>query len=342
MTEAILGKTGLKVNKEAFGALPIQRTDKETAVKILRKALDNGINFYDTARSYTDSEEKLGLAFAGRRGEFILATKTPSKDGKAMKRDLETSLEKLKTTYIDIYQFHNPSVLPRPGDGSGLYEAALEAKKQGKIRFIGISNHRLPLAKEIVESDLYDTLQFPFSYLSSEEEISLVQRCAEKNVGFIAMKALSGGLITDIFAARAWMAQFSNVIPIWGIQREKELDELLAAMKNPGPLSPKENGQIAKDQEELGGEFCRGCGYCLPCPAEIQINLAARINLLMKRSPAARWFSEDGQKEMAKIEKCQDCGGCVSRCPYNLDVQALLKKNYRNYREDISILQDRA
>jgi len=338
MTEAILGRTGLKVSKDAFGALPIQRADKETAVKILRKALAQGINFFDTARGYTDSEEKLGIALADRRGEFVIATKTHSQNGESMKQDLETSLGKLKTAYIDIYQFHNPKVLPRPGDGSGLYEAALEAKKQGKIRFIGLSNHRLTVAREMLESGLYDTLQFPFNYLSNDEEISLVKHCAEKNVGFIAMKALSGGLITDIFAAQAWMAQFPNVVPIWGIQRENELDALLEAANRSGPLRPEEEQRIAKDRKELGGEFCRGCGYCLPCPAEIQINFAARVNLLMRRSPSAHWHSEEGRKEMARIENCQHCGACASRCPYSLDVPALLEKNYRIYLEDIAKL----
>lgn len=342
MTEAVLGRTGLKVNKDAFGVLPLQRADKETAVKILRKALERGINFFDTARGYTDSEEKIGEALADRRGEFILATKTPSKDGKGLVQDLETSLKKLKTDYIDIYQFHNPRDYPRPGDGSGLYEAALEAKKQGKIRFIGITKHMLSEAKEAAESDLFDTLQFPFSYLSSPEDILLTRRCAEKNLGFIAMKALSGGLITDIFTARSYLEKFPNVVPIWGIQRETELDQLLEAMNRTSPPSAEEEARIAKDREELSGEFCRGCGYCMPCPAEIQINMCARINLFIKRSPAAYWISEEGQKEVAKIENCTHCNSCSSRCPYGLDTPALLEKNLEDYRKTLSSLQDRA
>jgi len=333
MTKTILGRTNLEVNKDAFGVLPLQRTPMDEAAKILRKALDGGINFYDTARGYSDSEEKIGTALSSRRGEFFIATKSHAKNGEGLKKDLETSLEKLKTSYIDIYQFHNPGLVPRPGDENGLYEAALEAKAQGKIRFIGVSYHKLPLAKEAAESALYDTIQFPFSYLSTEEEIGLTRLCAEKNVGFIAMKALSGGLITDIFTAHAWMAQHTNVVPIWGIQRENELDELLEATWRQGGLTAEQQERIEKDRRELSGEFCRGCGYCLPCPAEIPINMAARLSLLLCRSPVARFLTPEYQSVMDRIENCTGCGHCKSHCPYGLDTPALLKKNLAWYRE---------
>ena len=338
--KTILGRTNLEVNKDAFGVLPLQRASMEEAVKILRKALDGGINFFDTARGYSDSEEKIGAALSNRRSEFYIATKTHAANEDALKKDLETSLEKLKTDYIDIYQFHNPGFIPKPGDANGLYDAALEAKKDGKIRFIGISSHKLPLAKEAVESDLFDTLQFPFSYLSSEDEIALTKRCAEKGVGFIAMKALSGGLLNDIFAAHAWMAQYANVVPIWGIQRENEMDELLRAVKNADGgavgISAEHRARIEKDRAELAGDFCRGCGYCLPCPAEIPINTAARLSLLMKRAPTARFLTPDYQKTMSRIENCQHCGHCTSNCPYNLDPPSLLEKNLKWYRDFIA------
>jgi predicted aldo/keto reductase-like oxidoreductase len=334
--KAKLGRTNLEVNKEGFGVLPLQRTGIDEAVKILRKALDGGINFFDTARGYTDSEEKIGAALSSRRGEFTIATKTHARNAEDFNKDLETSLGKLKTDHIDIYQFHNPGFVPRPGGEDGLYDAALKAKAQGKIRFISISNHKLTVAKEAVESGLFDTLQFPFSYLSTDDEIALTKLCAEKDVGFIAMKALSGGLITDIFAARAWMAQFANVVPIWGIQRESELDELLQAAGQPGGLSAEQKAKIEKDRSELSEDFCRGCGYCLPCPADIPINTAARLSLLMRRSPPARFVTPEYQKIMDRIEECQHCGHCTANCPYGLDTPALLEKNLKWYREFIS------
>ncbi|GHU74102.1 aldo/keto reductase [Spirochaetia bacterium] len=333
MTTTTLGRTGLKVNKDAFGALPVQRVEKSAAVKLLQKALDGGINLFDSARGYSDSEEKIGAAFSGRRDKVIIATKTGSKDAETFWEHLETSLSTLKTDYIDVYQFHNPDFVPRPGDGTGLYEAILKAKEQGKIRFIGISNHRVPVAKEAVESGLYDTLQFPFNYLSDDQEIALVKLCLEKNVGFIAMKALSGGLLTDIGACHGWLAQFSNVVPIWGIQRESELDALFSVMNRGAELSAVEKSRIEADRKELAGTFCRGCGYCMPCPAGILINTCARMSLLIRRAPSARFLGEEWQQEMGKIKNCKHCGHCTSHCPYGLDTPALLAKNYEDYQQ---------
>ena len=333
MIKTILGRTNLEVNKDGFGALPLQRATMEEAVRILQKALDGGINFYDTARAYSDSEEKISKAFSSRRNEFFLATKTGAKNADDFRKDLETSLVKLNMSYIDVYQFHNPPFVPKPGDENGLYDAALKAKKEGKIRFIGISSHKFKLAKEAAESDLFDTLQYPFSYLSTEEEIGLTKLCSEKNVGFIAMKALSGGLLTDIFIARAWMSRLANVVPIWGIQRESELDELLKAMEQESKITSDQEKRIERDRSELGGAFCRGCGYCLPCPVEIPINLAARMEHLMKRSPHARFITPEWQSNMRRIEDCQHCGHCTTNCPYGLDTPALLEKNYKWYRE---------
>ena len=223
-----LGNTGITVNKNGFGALPIQRVSTEEAVNLLKKAYEAGIRFFDTARAYSDSEEKLGIAFRGIREKLFIATKTHATTVEEFWQDLDTSLKKLQTSYIDLLQFHNISFCPKKGDGSGLYEAMLEAKKIGKIRHIGITNHRLSVAREAILSGLYETLQFPFSYISSEKEMELVELCKDKGMGFIAMKALSGGLITNSAAAYGYLAQFDHVLPIWGIQRESELDEFIS------------------------------------------------------------------------------------------------------------------
>ncbi|MBQ6875258.1 MAG: aldo/keto reductase, partial [Lachnospiraceae bacterium] len=247
--------------------------------------------------------------------------------------DLETSLSLLKTETIDIYQFHNPSFCPKPGDSTGLYEAMLEAKKQGKIRFIGITNHRLNVAWEAIESGLYDTLQFPFSYLSGEQEEALVKACKEKNMGFIAMKALSGGLITRSDATYAHLNQFDNVLPIWGVQREWELDQFLSYIENPPAMNEEYAAVIAHDREEILGDFCRGCGYCMPCPMGIEINSAARMSLMIRRAPEADQKTEKMQAMMQKIKDCIHCGKCKSKCPYGLDTPTLLQKNLKDYEE---------
>ena len=328
-----LGKTEIVVNKNGFGALPIQRISDEAAVYLLRKAYDGGIRFFDTARAYSDSEHKLGLAFgSGIREKLYIATKSGAQTGEAMREDLKKSLENLKTDYIDIYQFHNPAFCPKPGDDSGLYDAALEAKKAGKIRHIGITNHRLMVAQEAIESGLYETLQFPFCYLATEKEEKLVEGCKKADMGFIAMKALSGGLITNSAAAYAHAAQYDNVLPIWGVQREKELDEFLSYVENPPVMTEALSELIEKDKKELAGDFCRGCGYCMPCPVGIEINNCARMSLLLRRSPSQVQLTEEVRKKMMQIEACLHCNSCKGKCPYGLDTPALLQKNLEDYK----------
>ena len=333
MKTVTLGSTGIVANKNGFGALPIQRVSAEYAGKLLRKAYEAGVNFFDSARSYSDSEEKIGLALADVREKIFIATKTPSTTVEGFWKDLETSLRLLKTDYIDVYQFHNPPFCPKPGDGTGLYEAMEEAKAQGKIRHIGITNHRLGVAQEAVESGLYETLQFPFCYLATEKDIALVNLCKEKNVGFICMKGLSGGLISNSAAAYAWQAQFDNTLPIWGVQREEELDEFLSYMDNPPSMDdPAVQAVIEKDRAELIGNFCRSCGYCMPCPAGINIPQCARMSQLIRRSPSANWLTPQAQEMMLNIENCLECGHCKSKCPYELDTPTLLKQNLEDYK----------
>lgn len=333
METVTLGSTGITVNKNGFGALPIQRISTEDAAALARKAYDAGITFFDTARFYTDSEVKLGVAFEGMREKVYIATKTAAATPEEFWDQLQTSLSNLKTDYIDIYQFHNPAVCPKPGDGSGLYEAMLEAKAQGKIRHIGITNHRLTVAKEAIESGLYETLQFPFCYLATEKDIELVEACKKANMGFIAMKALSGGLITNSAAAYAFEAQYDNVLPIWGVQRESELDEFISYIDNPPVMNDELQAVINQDREQLSGDFCRGCGYCMPCPVGIEINNCARMSLLLRRSPSELQLTEDVQNKMKKIENCLHCNQCKSKCPYGLDTPTLLAKNYEDYKK---------
>lgn len=332
MEQVTLGRTGITVNKNGFGALPIQRICTEDAVKLARKAYDAGITFFDTARFYTDSEEKLGEAFYGMREKVYIATKTAASCTEEFWEQLTTSLHNLRTDYIDLYQFHNPSFCPKPGDGTGLYEAMLEAKRQGKVRHTGITNHRLAVAEEAIASGLYETLQFPFCYLATERDIALVEKCREANMGFIAMKALSGGLITNSKAAYAFEAQYDNVLPIWGIQRESELDEFISYIDCPPVMTEEIRTLIEQDREMLSGEFCRGCGYCMPCPAGIEINNCARMSLLLRRSPSELQLTAQVQEKMKKIENCLHCDQCKSKCPYGLDTPALLRKNYEDYK----------
>ena len=336
MKNVTLGRTGICVPQNGFGALPVQRDTLEEAVKLLRKAYDGGMRFFDTARAYSDSEEKLGAAFGDgyvKRNEIIIATKTGAKTPEQFWEHLETSLSKLKTDYIDIYQFHLMGQCWKPGDGTGMYECMLKAKEQGKIRHIGGTAHKIGIAKELAESGLYETVQYPLSYLATDQEKELIYLCNKNNVGFICMKGLAGGLITNSKAAMAFVSQFDGTVPIWGIQRESELDEWLSYMDETPVLDDEITAFIESERKELMGDFCRGCGYCMPCTVGIEINNCNRMSLMLRRAPSASWLSEHWQKEMEKIENCIGCGACLSKCPYELNIPELLKKNLEDYRE---------
>ncbi len=332
MQKTLLGKTGFMVSRVAFGALPVQRVSLDVAIRILRKAYESGINFFDTARAYTDSEEKMGKALADVRKDIVIATKTHSKDVKTFWEHLETSLERLKTDYIDIYQFHNPKEI-LSDEFKDLYLAAKDAQKKGLVRHISITSHSMDVARQAVESGMFDTLQYPFSSLASQKDFELTFLCKEKNMGFIAMKALAGGLLTDAEAAFAFLWQYDHVLPIWGVQKEEELDQFIRLEKNPPPLDEKMSAKIEKDKKELAGSFCRACGYCLPCPAGIDIPQAARMKFLLRRAPYQGFITEQGIKNMHKIDDCIGCNLCAGRCPYNLNTPELLKEMLKDYRE---------
>ena len=330
MKTVTLGQTGITVPQNAFGALPIQRISTADAVMLLRKAYDGGMRFFDTARAYTDSEEKVGIAFERMRDKVFISTKTGATTKEKFWEDLETSLRLLKTDYIDIYQLHCAAKCY--GEGDDLYECMKEAKRQGKIRYIGITAHKIGVAEDIVKSGLYETLQFPFSYLASDRDIKLVQDCEKAGMGFIAMKGLSGGLLTDSKACMAFMSEFS-VLPIWGIQRDAELDEWLSFFENEAVMTGEIKAFIENDRKQLLGDFCRGCGYCMPCTADIMINQCARMSQMIRRAPSKNWLTDFWKKEMLKIESCVECGICKTRCPYELDIPNLLKKNLKDYKE---------
>lgn len=333
MKKFILGRIGLEISRTGFGALPIQRVSFEEASQLLNRALDAGITYIDTARAYTDSEEKIGSAISHRRSEFYIATKTHAKTAEGFWKDLETSLKLLNVDCIDVYQFHNPPFVPVPGGEDGLYDAAVKAREAGKIRFIGITQHSIERAEFAANSGLYDTLQYPFNHLATEREVALVKTCREKNVGFVAMKALSGGLVTDARIPFAYLSEFDNVVPIWGFQKMWELEQVLDFSEHPFEITDEIRALIAKDRAELVGGFCRSCGYCLPCPVGIPIQNANRMKQLLGRAVWQDYVTPQWQAEMAKIDDCIQCGACASRCPYELKPFETLPGQLAYYRE---------
>ena len=317
MEKVRLGRTELMVTKTAFGALPIQRISRDEAVRLVRRAAEGGINYFDTANAYTDSEEKLGEALEGVRQKVVISTKSGGKDKKTVLSHIEQSLRALRTDYIDLFQFHNP--------------AALQMKQKGYIRHIGITNHRLYVAQEAIASGNFETLQFPFCYLTTDKELGLVEDCAKADMGYIAMKGLSGGLLNNAEACYAFMREYPNVVPIWGIQREEELDQWLELSERNPRLTPELRAVIEADRKDLAGSFCRACGYCLPCAAGIDIPQAARMSALLRRSPYQPFLTDEWRAKMHKIEDCIHCNVCKSRCPYGLDTPNLLAEMLRDY-----------
>ena len=326
-----LGRSELMVTKTAFGALPIQRISTAEAVKLVRRAYEGGINYFDTANMYTDSEEKLGLALKDVREKVIISTKSGATDKQGAMAHIEQSLRHLG--YIDLFQFHNPAVLPDISDPNGAFAAALEMKEKGYIRHIGITNHRHHIAKAAIESGNFETLQFPFCYLATDVDLELVELCKQADMGFIAMKGLSGGLLNNAAACHAFMQQYENVVPIWGVQRMEELEQWLSLAETSGAMTEELKAVIEKDRAELAGAFCRGCGYCMPCPAGIEINNSARMNMLLRRAPYRPYLTDEWYEKMHRIENCIHCDSCKSRCPYGLDTPALLQYMLKDYDE---------
>jgi len=298
---------------------------------LLRRAYEGGVTVYDTANGYTTSEERIGIALGGVRANVVLCTKSGAQKPSDLTAHLENSLKMMRTDYIDVFQFHNPASVPLPGGEDGLYDALLAAKAQGKVRFIGISSHKREVAEKAVTSDLYDVLQYPFSYLSTDAEMAVAELCRTHNVGILGMKALCGGILTNARAAFAFLRKYENIIPIWGMQEIPQLEELLSYEDNPPAWDDDLQAVIDADRAELSGAFCRACGYCLPCPANIPIPMAARMTFLLGRMRKDVLQSEDWQANMRRIDDCADCGHCKANCPYELDVPALLRQHRDDY-----------
>lgn len=333
MKTVTLGRTGLQVTKPAMGCLPLQRCTVEYAVELLRAAYEGGIRYFDTANGYTDSEKKIGLALAPVRDAIVLSTKSMARDREGVLAHIENSLRMLQTDHIDLFQFHNVPEMPDPEDPDGAFAGALEAKRRGWIDHIGFTSHRVDVAEKCIDSGLFETCQFPFSYISSERDLALAERCQKADMGYIAMKGLAGGMLTNVRAVHAFMCRYDNVVPIYGIQTLEELRQWLDVAEEEPALDEELSAFIEKERKELSGSFCRSCGYCSPCTVGIEIRNCARMNMLLRRSPWQQYMTDEWYAKMQKINDCVECGLCASRCPYGLDTPNLLKYMLKDYNE---------
>ena len=327
MEYRILGKTGLNISLLGLGGIPIQRIDAAGTRVLIEKLVDNDINYIDTARGYTVSEAYLGEALVGLRNKFVLATKSMARTKEAMANDIEISLTNLKTDYIDLYQVHNPSLaqLEEVIAEGGALEALLEAKASGKIGHIGLTAHSEKVFEKALELDWVETIMFPYNLVETQGD-ELIKKCAEKNIGFIAMKPLAGGAIEDAtIALRHITANPAISVVIPGMADISEFTQNLAAVNNTSPLSPADLSEIESIRKQLGTQFCRRCGYCAPCTVGISIPSMFLFEGYLERYGLADWARGRYETLAKTASDCIGCGVCETRCPYNLPIRQMLK-----------------
>lgn len=323
-----LGKTGLKISRMGFGGIPIQKIDEEGTRKLLHEMMEKGVNYIDSARGYTVSEQYIGYGLEGIRDKFVLATKSMSRTKEAMAADIETSLGNFRTDYIDLYQVHNPSMeqLDQVMGEGGALEALMEARAAGKIGHIGLTAHSTEVFERALELDWVETIMFPYNIVE-QQGAELIHKCAEKNIGFIVMKPLAGGAIEDASLALRYVCSNPDVtVVIPGMAEIHELEQNLDACSNTEPLTQEELKEMDKVREQLGTDFCRRCNYCAPCTVGINIPSVFLFAGYLQRYDLADWAKDRYSTLKVKASACIGCGKCEPRCPYHLPIREKLKK----------------
>lgn len=339
MEYKILGKTGLTVSSIAFGALQFARIDRKEAINLVHLAYDYGINLIDTAHMYPGSEEILGEALKNIRDKIYIITKSLSRNKKEFLNDFNMSLKKLNTDYIDIFMFHSIS---KENEfellkNEGIIEALVKEKKKGKVRFIGFSCHNPQVIDRFYELDDFSTLMVPLNFMTGEYvQKQISEKFEQFNIGLLAMKPFGGGRLADIELCFKFLRNYPKFIPVAGMQNLKELEENIKYLGQADLLNENDKEKIKKISQELGTKFCRQCGYCMPCPNNISITDVNFIKVYYKQMPMDKFYNM-GLKEIVKTAKtCTECGECSEKCPFNLDVPAIIKENIEFY-ESISI-----
>jgi predicted aldo/keto reductase-like oxidoreductase len=334
--ERVLGKTGVSVSQIGFGGIPLQRLTEAEGIALVKDILDLGVTFIDTANSYTTSEERIGKALAARRQGVFLATKTNKRDKAGAAEHIDLSLRRLQTDYIDLYQFHNISdakTMAQVLGPAGAYEAAAEARTAGKVRHIGVSSHSPEMSRELICSGRFETLQFPFNFISREPGEALIPLAMKHNVGFIAMKPLDGGTLERIDLAFKYLLQFPNVVPDPGIEDVQQMRQIIAIAEGDLTLTPRDQADMETIRAETGNRHCRRCQYCGPCPTGIRIPYALTMPSTFKRSSLERFFRPQNVENISRAEQCIECGQCEEKCPYRLPIREMLRESTLFYRE---------
>jgi predicted aldo/keto reductase-like oxidoreductase len=317
-----------------MGGIPLQRPSEDEAIQVVHRALELGINFIDTAAGYGNSEERVGKALVGRREQVIIATKSGQRSKAEAAAELERSLRRLRTDVIDVWQLHNISSAEAyaqvTGPGGSL-EAAQEALQAGKIRHVGVSSHNLDVAMEAVRSGHFETIQFPFNYVTREPADELIPLTREHDVGFIGMKPFAGGMLRNATLSIKYVLQFDSVVPDPGIEKVKEIEEIVAIVESGDwELTPQERQEIEARRAELGTRFCRQCGYCQPCPEDVVIPMVMITQGMWKLWPREIFLGWMGQV-IDGARNCVQCGECEQKCPYQLPIREIIAENVAFY-----------
>jgi len=327
----------MRVTKLGLGSIPIQRVSEGEAVAVIKKCLELGITFIDTANGYTTSEERIGGAISGQREGLIIATKSHASTREGIENDLKLSLKRLGVDYIDLYQLHNVSdfkTLDIVLDPEGPIAVVEEAKRKGIIKHIGITSHTMEVAKEAVKTDRFDTIMFPFNFITCEAVDELLPLAREHDVGFIAMKPLAGGRLDNVALAFKYLRQFPDVLLIPGIERPSEIEKIVRVLGGPWQMTEEEQCEMQRLREELGAKFCRRCDYCQPCTVGIRISEVMNSTSLAKRLPPARIFTGFVAGALEKAADCTECGECETRCPYHLPIREMMTQQAKWYQEE--------
>ena len=336
MAKIRLGKTNMLVSRLGFGGIPIQRLNEGDAVVVVKRCLDLGITFLDTANAYTTSEERIGKAIAGRREGLVLATKSTSRKREGVEKHLNLSLQRLNVKYIDLYQFHGVSdkasldMVLAPGGPISVVE---KARDDGLVKHIGITSHQIDVAKEAVACGRFETIMFPFNFVTAEAADELIPMAKKHDVGFIVMKPLSGGMIDNAKIAFKYLFQFPDILTIVGIEKIPEIEEIVSILEGSKTITPAEKKQMQKLKEELGTRFCHRCDYCQPCTESIAISTVMMYPSLVRRLPPEHLFSSLWGQLVEKAAGCTECGDCEERCPYHLPIRELLAEYVKLYQE---------
>ncbi len=345
MEKIRLGRTNMMVSRLGFGGIPIQRVSEDEAIAVVKRCLDLGITFLDTANAYTTSEERIGKAISEQRQSIFLATKSSAGTRDRVANNLKLSLKRLGVEYVDLYQFHGVSdfkTLDLILDPNGPMTVVEEAKRAGMVKHIGITSHQIDVAKKAVESDRFETIMFPFNFIASEAAEELLPLTREHDVGFIAMKPLAGGLVDNVTGAFKYLLQFPDVLPIPGIEKIPEIEEIIKVMEGSWQITEVEQQEMKRIEEELGPRFCHRCDYCEPCTEAIPISTLLSVRSIFKRMPPERIFTENVVgPAMEKAAICTACGICEPRCPYNLPIIDMLAELVELYYEEKKKYEER-